>query len=72
MADDKLITTETRYNWNQPACNTCWGSHNPGRTTHKLVLAQEEVCCFCGTSTKSGVYVRVDPRDIPFPTRLKG
>ncbi len=56
--------------WTHPQCNTCWEKENPGRTPHRLSLTLsvgEETCCTCGVSTKSGIYIRRDPKTVPYP-----
>jgi hypothetical protein len=56
--------------WTQPCCEDCWvvreGARRPNRVTteHRFVGVQ---CCFCGRITHSGIYVRVDPRSVPYP-----
>lgn len=71
VTDHRHPLDQLRYSWTQPACNSCWAERHPGREVHKLIAAEEEVCVYCGTETKSGIYVRIDPREAAFPTRLK-
>lgn len=49
--------------WTHPMCDQCWGERQPGRVPHRLVedVREDEVCCFCGKETRSGIYVREDP-----------
>jgi hypothetical protein len=59
-----------RYSWTQPACETCFAGAVPGVTPMPLKnwMRGVEVCCMCGCSTTSGIYMRVDPRQVPHPT----
>lgn len=60
------------YSWTQPVCDECWWSmrsHRPYR--FKPDGSDEgplEVCCFCGNGTTSGIYMRVDPRHVDYPS----
>lgn len=58
-------------NWNQPVCRTCWDDEHPYR--HPVVVPPgvgdaSELCCYCGAETRHGIYVRVDPATVKFPT----
>lgn len=65
----------TSLSWTQPVCDACWTARCPGlRPIRVLVdgdLGELETCCDCGAATQSGIYVRVDPRAVPHPTRTK-
>lgn len=65
--------TVTRYSWTQPACLDCWRERNPGRAPmHLTEFAREiETCCHCGQETSDGIYVRVDPETVPYPTPVR-
>lgn len=54
--------------WRQPICNTCWAARYPGAHAVRVVSADLERCCFCGRDTRSGIYVRVEPGTVPYPT----
>ena len=67
----------TRYRWTQPCCEECWDERSriggdPGREgvvlTHGVEL---ETCVYCGTPTFSGLYVRIDPAEAPYPSLTK-
>lgn len=55
--------------WNQAICDTDWEKLNPGRTAYRLVaeFRKDEICAWCGETTRSGIYVRVDPTTVPYP-----
>ncbi len=53
--------------WRHAACESCyWETHE--REPVRLKNPEEEVCCYCGETTKSGIYTRGDPKK----TRCKG
>jgi hypothetical protein len=54
--------------WNQPICWRCWGRRNPGRVPVRVHPPVQEKCAYCGTPTISGIYVRDDPKLVPYRT----
>jgi len=54
--------------WTHSICNDCWKEKEPNRIPHRLIEAgvsnRNEVCCFCGNLTQSGIYVREDPKKL--------
>jgi len=62
---------EPRYSWTQPSCSSCWAAMNPGRKQVAVKDPCHEKCVYCGASTKSGIYVRVDPKLALHPTITK-
>jgi ribosome-binding protein aMBF1 (putative translation factor) len=60
-----------RFSWTQPACTECWKLRNGERKPVALSVADLEVCVYCGEETRSGIYVRIDPRKAPFPTEIR-
>lgn len=55
--------------WTQPICVTCWNIHNPNRLAHTMAeVCETETCCYCGKPTTSGIYVREDPKAVPYPS----
>lgn len=59
-------------NWTQPQCYACWIKENPGHTPHRLETPDEKRCCTCDTETRSGIFVRKDPRTVRFPSDETG
>jgi len=61
----------TRLSWTQPICLPCWRIYFPHRTASahaiKPKYAVREKCAFCGAETHAGLYVRQDPKTVPFP-----
>lgn len=55
-------------NWTQPICQNCWISRNPERDPVRVVVGDPENCCDCGKGTNDGIYIRIDPRTVKFPT----
>lgn len=49
--------------WTHSICDTCWidreGFRVPVRIERSL-----EVCCFCGHTHESGIYVRENPQTV--------
>lgn len=44
--------------WTHAICEPCWRKREPGRTPVRVLVGQEESCCFCGDPTREGIYVR--------------
>lgn len=42
-------------------CVSCWDRKNPGEQATRVLESAEETCCYCGTATKAGIYVRDTP-----------
>ena len=53
--------------WTQPVCEDCWYSLYPEREPTRLRQAEIETCCKCGIQTWSGIYIRIDPKTVPYP-----
>lgn len=58
---------EPPQSWNQPICEACWEKRSPGRVPVRVPAADVETCGYCGRETRSGVYVRDNPGEVPFP-----
>lgn len=56
--------------WSQPCCDDCWSARENSDPVRR-VIPDTENCVYCGAVTESGIYVRIDPRVAPFPTREK-
>ena len=58
-----------RLSWTQPMCDACWRKRNGERNPSRLTIDTRmlEICSFCGQVTESGIYVREDPRLVPYP-----
>jgi len=56
--------------WTQPVCDNCWPrlEFGPPRTRIREPYRDTETCCLCGHSTRSGLYARLDPAQVPHPT----
>jgi hypothetical protein len=57
--------------WTQPMCDACWissrGSDERPVRMH-TDYREPEQCAWCGRLTSSGIYVRIDPATMPYPT----
>lgn len=57
--------------WTKPVCDTCFSGldmQNPQPTEPvrmKAEYREDEDCALCGAVTRSGIYVRIDPKDLP-------
>lgn len=56
--------------WTHAICDNCWNEQNPDTVPVRLraEYMTEEVCCFCGTKTRNGIFIRHDPGSL----RCKG
>lgn len=62
--------------WDQPCCERCWiyriGRTDDGEIRRPVRVAGRdpvvEQCAFCGMLTIMGIYVRHDPREVPYPS----
>ncbi len=54
--------------WNHAVCDLCWSEREPDRTPVRFTVAPTVDCCYCGTPTTSGIFVRQDPTEV----RCKG
>lgn len=56
----------------QALCARCWNDQEPERPAPRPCGdGLREVCCMCGYITISGIYTRVDPTTVPYPTRVQ-
>ena len=56
------------FSWTQPICDDCWDTDHPDRPSPRLAQGDREECCKCGSATLSGIYIRVDPTTVNYPT----
>jgi hypothetical protein len=50
--------------FNHLLCDRCWKEREPNREPGRL-RADVGTCCVCKALTTSGIYVRVDPAQMP-------
>lgn len=53
--------------WTQPLCMSCWlraDSRHPARVPGD----HSRICCRCGAATSAGIYIRIDPASVPYPS----
>lgn len=64
---------QTRYSWTQACCLACFEDRHPGWIPTRLrePYRKKETCVYCGQPTKEGLYIRIDPKEAPHPTRVK-
>ena len=65
------MSTHQDFRWTQPICDDCWDHNYPKRPSPRTATGFAEQCCKCGQGTHSGIYVRVDPAKVPYPSLLK-
>ncbi len=58
-------------NWTQPICGDCYNDIYPRREPVRVTNMDSETCCVCGEPTREGIYYRVDPRTVRFPTHIQ-
>ena len=59
--------TMRKKSWTHPICYSCWDERNPDRMATRLTDAGKEQCCHCGEKTGSGIYIRANPNEVPYP-----
>lgn len=59
------------FSWTQPLCDDCWDVDHPDHAAPRTKLGRAEQCCKCGAGTNNGIYVRVDPSTVEYPSNLK-
>ena len=47
--------------WDHAICDGCWIRREPSKEPVRLLEPESEQCCFCGSLTHSGIYVREHP-----------
>jgi hypothetical protein len=55
-------------NWNQPICLDCYQVRYPNREPFAMRECLPEKCCDCGRDSTDGIYFRIDPRTVKFPS----
>lgn len=52
--------------WTHASCLACYHVKYPGKwpPRAKAEVRETETCCYCGTQTVSGIYVRDDPNTL--------
>lgn len=57
-------------NFTQPLCCRCWNIRHPDKQVERERDGHGPVerCCDCGWSTASGIYIRVDPKTVTYPS----
>lgn len=53
-------------NWTQPICIECW-KRERGDDIPVTCPDRFERCCMCCKETDAGIYVRRDPKSVPYP-----
>jgi len=65
--------------WTQAVCENGWRDYSQRefgyvRTPSRVQVPfeeeeqrEEERCCFCGNVTDSGIFIRIDPKTVPYP-----
>jgi hypothetical protein len=67
-----MLIDGKNYTWSQSLCDACFAGFRPD-VPHPVRIKEEyrdtEKCALCGTQTRSGLYVRINPREVPYPRR---
>jgi hypothetical protein len=61
----------TRYSWTQAICAPCFEGMYPDRDPVRIIDADLEHCVICYGETRDGIYIRIDPKSAPYPTKVK-
>lgn len=58
--------------WTHSICVPCWNKREPDRPPVTVVEKEQNICCFCGELTDSGIFVREHPSKVPYcPMEVK-
>jgi hypothetical protein len=55
-------------NSTQPICLDCFQARYPNRKPFAMRECRPEKCCDCGATFTDGIYFRIDPRTVKFPS----
>lgn len=63
--------------WTQAVCAQCYtawsiGFHESVVKPVVMTNAETEQCCMCGKDNDDGIYVRVNPNVVPYPSNEEG
>jgi len=50
--------------WTHSICEGCWGRKFPGRRPVTVISSELVTCCFCGSKTGGGIYIRENPKNM--------
>lgn len=50
--------------WTHLICDPCWRQKEGDKIPVRLLTNEVELCCFCGLTTTSGIYVRHNPKEM--------
>jgi len=59
-----------KIGWTQPLCRKCWDRETPDREPTVVLDEEWMKCCLCGQHTLDGIYIRVNPDEVPFPQAI--
>jgi hypothetical protein len=65
---------EWPHRWNHVICVDCWNTRHPeshASFPEALGQGELEVCCYCASGTRSGIYVRENPVSLDLKCQLK-
>lgn len=66
--DYRTRSAAKKPGWTQAICRGCWNEQHPEKpVTNAPTIYVGDVCCYCGESANTGLYVRVDPTTVPHP-----
>ncbi|MEU9515884.1 hypothetical protein [Micromonospora sp. NPDC048169] len=53
--------------WTQPLCQPCRTRDERG-VFRRIPNDHSRICCSCGEATSAGIYIRIDPASVPYPS----
>lgn len=60
------------YSSVQPVCTSCFNRLTPDNRQQDQTRAPRAYCALCDTPTQSGLTIRCNPSEVPFPSALEG
>lgn len=56
------LTREQRRRWTHCLCNKCWLLAGLPTKPERVEPRPDDICCRCRVRTRSGIYIRANPR----------
>lgn len=53
--------------WTQPVCRACFDRMRPDQEPARVKNNGWMVCCTCGERTDEGIFMRLNPDEVPYP-----
>ena len=65
-----VVIDGKQYSFTQPICYMCYTIRHPDVEPSRIreEYRETETCCICGNQTDEGIWYRIDPRTVWYPT----